>query len=389
MTEAESSALIVISKNWLLPTKLKPGRTPSKDAPLTKRKAQNREAQRAFRERRAAKVLELETNVNELKNLVNKLQEEHFQKIQYMTLENEQLKQKNEQLQKEIVYFKKEYEKIFNSTHFDRHHQPNSSMTNDNLSNVTFNKKINIEMGDCPIKIIGQTVPLRKKPTNSQKNENSFKNVLLSNENLGNMDFVQYSEYKNFCNDSDCIKYQKKIEINDQDQVITDVSFSTPFTSRNDPIFGENDCGFCIGNPDICLCLQTQNNSKIRNVTEIDKSNILPPILMENNNDHEKTEEKSLKDIKKTSEKLEILEPSDYVVQNEYEPGSCPQCKADSLSMLFCKTLASKVNNQTSSNCCSNDEKKINYYNTIPNSNLDSNNNFLPCSAVYKTLSQH
>lgn len=51
---------ISMNKEWVLPPKPKPGRKPAVDNPPTKRKAQNREAQRAFRERRAAKVSELE-----------------------------------------------------------------------------------------------------------------------------------------------------------------------------------------------------------------------------------------------------------------------------------------------------------------------------------------
>lgn len=52
-------------KEWVIPPRPKPGRKPAGDAPPTKRKAQNREAQRAFRERRAAKVGELEQQLAE------------------------------------------------------------------------------------------------------------------------------------------------------------------------------------------------------------------------------------------------------------------------------------------------------------------------------------
>ena len=49
-----------LSKNWVLPPRPKPGRKPVQDVPTTKRKAQNRAAQRAFREQRANRVSELE-----------------------------------------------------------------------------------------------------------------------------------------------------------------------------------------------------------------------------------------------------------------------------------------------------------------------------------------
>ncbi|KAH7071452.1 hypothetical protein BKA63DRAFT_517985 [Paraphoma chrysanthemicola] len=51
------------SRNYGVPSRPKPGRKPATDEPQTKRKAQNRESQRAFRARKAAKVQELATQV--------------------------------------------------------------------------------------------------------------------------------------------------------------------------------------------------------------------------------------------------------------------------------------------------------------------------------------
>jgi hypothetical protein len=53
------------TKTWVVPPRPKPGRKPATDTPPTKRKAQNRAAQRAFRERRAARVGELEEQLKE------------------------------------------------------------------------------------------------------------------------------------------------------------------------------------------------------------------------------------------------------------------------------------------------------------------------------------
>jgi bZIP transcription factor/Minimal binding motif of Hap4 for binding to Hap2/3/5 len=54
------------SKEWIVPPRPKPGRKPATDTPPTKRKAQNRAAQRAFRERRAARVGELEEELKKI-----------------------------------------------------------------------------------------------------------------------------------------------------------------------------------------------------------------------------------------------------------------------------------------------------------------------------------
>lgn len=80
--------LIQTSKEWVLPPRPKPGRKPSVDTPASKRKAQNRAAQRAFRERRATRVQELEEKLAEVEkerdvkemglvNTINKLRVEN------------------------------------------------------------------------------------------------------------------------------------------------------------------------------------------------------------------------------------------------------------------------------------------------------------------------
>ncbi|KAL2405825.1 bZIP transcription factor hapX [Exophiala dermatitidis] len=82
-----SPPLSLTSKEWVIPPRPKPGRKPATDTPPTKRKAQNRAAQRAFRERRAARVGELEEQLKQieeeneqeqqaLKNTIQKLETE-------------------------------------------------------------------------------------------------------------------------------------------------------------------------------------------------------------------------------------------------------------------------------------------------------------------------
>lgn len=79
---------IATSREWVLPPRPKPGRKPSIDTPASKRKAQNRAAQRAFRERRATRVQELEEKLLEVEkdkevkevglvNTINKLKFEN------------------------------------------------------------------------------------------------------------------------------------------------------------------------------------------------------------------------------------------------------------------------------------------------------------------------
>lgn len=68
----------------MLPPKPKPGRKPAIDTPPTKRKAQNREAQRAFRERRAAKVGELEEEMKKMEEEDEREQESLRERIRQL-----------------------------------------------------------------------------------------------------------------------------------------------------------------------------------------------------------------------------------------------------------------------------------------------------------------
>lgn len=75
-TPLTPGASIGPTKQWVLPPRPKPGRKPATDTPPTKRKAQNRAAQRAFRERRAARVGELEEQLKETEEQRLKREEE-------------------------------------------------------------------------------------------------------------------------------------------------------------------------------------------------------------------------------------------------------------------------------------------------------------------------
>jgi len=78
---AQGAPPIMTRKEWIIPPRPKPGRKPATDTPPTKRKAQNRAAQRAFRERRAARVGELEEQLEETKEETQKREADMKEKI--------------------------------------------------------------------------------------------------------------------------------------------------------------------------------------------------------------------------------------------------------------------------------------------------------------------
>ncbi|GAW19389.1 hypothetical protein ANO14919_088750 [Xylariales sp. No.14919] len=89
----------ITSKEWVIPPRPKPGRKPATDTPPTKRKAQNRAAQRAFRERRAARVGELEEELEEQREEHERLQQQLHNQIDGLNAEVESLRSQRGALQ--------------------------------------------------------------------------------------------------------------------------------------------------------------------------------------------------------------------------------------------------------------------------------------------------
>ncbi|KAK3326637.1 hypothetical protein B0H66DRAFT_166748 [Apodospora peruviana] len=101
--DSPSQPLSMTSKEWVVPPRPKPGRKPATDTPPTKRKAQNRAAQRAFRERRAARVGELEEQLDEQK-------EEHDRTVRELQGRINRLENEAEILQSRCQWLEKSLE---------------------------------------------------------------------------------------------------------------------------------------------------------------------------------------------------------------------------------------------------------------------------------------
>lgn len=86
-TPMEGPKISMTSKEWVIPPRPKPGRKPATDTPPTKRKAQNRAAQRAFRERRAARVGELEEQLDQFRADNEKRESDLKEKIHSLELD--------------------------------------------------------------------------------------------------------------------------------------------------------------------------------------------------------------------------------------------------------------------------------------------------------------
>lgn len=93
------------SKEWVLPARAKPGRKPSESEPLTKRKAQNRASQRAFRERKQSYLSDLEAKVA----AYEAAEIDRSVEIQKVA---QKLRAENEALRKEVVLWKDKFMQI-------------------------------------------------------------------------------------------------------------------------------------------------------------------------------------------------------------------------------------------------------------------------------------
>ncbi|KAL1836213.1 hypothetical protein VTJ49DRAFT_5420 [Mycothermus thermophilus] len=95
----QTGSLSMTTKEWVIPPRPKPGRKPATDTPPTKRKAQNRAAQRAFRERRAARVGELEEQLEEEKENHERAVRELQERISHLELETQTLQSRCQMLE--------------------------------------------------------------------------------------------------------------------------------------------------------------------------------------------------------------------------------------------------------------------------------------------------
>ncbi|KAK0739332.1 hypothetical protein B0T21DRAFT_284402 [Apiosordaria backusii] len=99
---SQPTAMSMTSKEWVIPPRPKPGRKPATDTPPTKRKAQNRAAQRAFRERRAARVGELEEQLDEQKEEHERVVQELQERINHLEAERQTLRSRCQWLQSQL-----------------------------------------------------------------------------------------------------------------------------------------------------------------------------------------------------------------------------------------------------------------------------------------------
>lgn len=306
---------IVTRKEWVVPPRPKPGRKPATDTPPTRRKAQNRAAQRAFRERRAARVGELEEQLEEVKD--------------------EQLKRETEmrnnitRLEAEVLRFNNELQSWrLRCNTLDRiaeHERGEKETALAELSCLRNNART--ETGAVPLmRRVRQQEPKVLTPASEPER-----------------------------------RAERRFGPADPSTSI-EIDFTAQFSSKTEPIDSIQDmehsarplaesCGFCKEGT-YCMCAASAANTEQEN--QIQLAPLSNEVLL-----NEITPPPSDTDMDGTgTTKLRAMHPAKMhrsVTSNSCTngPGTCQQCQNDPKSGLFCRSLAA-LREPTASNSCVN-----------------------------------
>jgi anti-sigma28 factor (negative regulator of flagellin synthesis) len=401
------------SKEWIIPPRPKPGRKPATDTPPTKRKAQNRAAQRAFRERRAARVGELEEQMKQM-------EEEEEQKRRVLEADIERLQREVEQYSTNLGLWVEKCRRLERELAAER--DAKSTLNNrDALSTesallpgrtYTTHDKHNAqssareELPDVPLGCGNCT-----SATSCRCIDEAF-NVL----NAATDDGGESSRTKRPHSPAP-IDTQKRVKPEPHDELETD--FTTAFSSRPYPSSvprpsdsSHDPCGFCQdGTPCICAEMAAEDARDRAAATSLhnaalqqSSSSGLMPLM---NQLSPFTPPPSEGDVASTPQASQNVPHAAKVNSCASGPGTCVQCRTDPNSTLFCKALhASRSQSRaaptvccgTSSGCCQNSQSNNRTTNatrptalTIPSDSGVANGRSirLTCADAYTTLSRH
>ncbi|KAJ5836413.1 bZIP transcription factor bZIP-1 [Penicillium robsamsonii] len=339
----------ITSREWVIPPRPKPGRKPATDTPPTKRKAQNRAAQRAFRERRAARVSELEEQMKEI-------EDSHDIQVASLQQKIENLSGEVDQCREEMGWWR------------DRCHALEKEVSIERSAKEAIVKEFRSSFAGPNVSKpvpIPDSVPLppRKsrssrmediQPTSTERNkEDGQMNVPLGCSNCSNahcqciedafgmpMDTHESSRARHPPHGVGSPERDHRDPHIKPDPEEMEIDFTAQFSSAptqshdhdvsSPPV---DPCGFCQdGTPCICAEMAAQEQQRVRNANTFE-TNRLAPIQSIS----QFTPPPSEGDVRS-----EVVLPPISQATNPCAngPGTCAQCLADPRSTLFCKTLA-------------------------------------------------
>jgi hypothetical protein len=390
----------------VIPPRPRPGRKPATDTPPTKRKAQNRAAQRAFRERRAARVGELEEQLKETEEERLKREGEMHDQIQEQNAEITRLLEDVQRLTRERASFQ------HRCIELERKYETERRTKEDALLEVSYLRNGARSTGT-------DAVPLpprrRQQPKTTIPEPTGCGNcttnscmcveatVSLASSGCGNCTDLSHCQ----CLEetlkipmlvdatlqqvkrprsvspglSDLKRPRVSIEQPDSSEIDFTARFAVKTVSSQERIFQEQnsmsrtiveDCGFCADGT-YCVCaaeaaaMNTPDNQDNRLAPILNLSEVTPP-----------PSENDVTVSETNNYKLPLLHPNHRTHHalpppppNRMEPGTCPNCIEDPKSGLICRSLAAMRASNPS------DE----------NSNIIQPT--LSCQDAYKTLASH
>ena len=418
---------IVTQKEWVIPPRPKPGRKPATDTPPTKRKAQNRAAQRAFRERRAARVGELEEQLEETNN-------------EYLKKENE-LRDQISRLEANVQRFSGEVQSWrLRCDTLDRIAEYERKEKEAALAELSYLRNGVMTTGTDavplpPRRARGPVPPLIEYSQNPQAVEPvgcgscmsggrcaCIEQTIISTSGCGNCspdthcqcleDTIKEAanlpvsmELKRSCSPS--TEQSEKRQRQSDPTTPLEIDFTAQFLSKpieqlqpshdsavqistRPPI---ESCGFCEEGT-YCVCAEAVATAAR---DEREHENRLAPLL------NEVTPPPSETDVVDgTLTKLPPMHPNQMhrpvnaaTTSNSCvnEPGTCQQCQSDPRSGLFCRSLAAMRASSTPGakpeGCCGGNASGGGCCKSLPTATPSQPPPSLSCADTYKTLSTH
>lgn len=398
----------VTTKEWVIPPRPKPGRKPAVDTPPTKRKAQNRAAQRAFRERRAARVGELEEQLRKIEDENERDEDALRAKIKELSSELEQRagevswwKERCHLLEKDIAVERSAKEalvKEFRSSISDKRDDdqenapPALRRSSRNKQSISGGQKKSIMR---EIKVAPEnTFPQMRQGTENTFNISRSTDIQEISFNTKRPQATQATHtagnYKRSRPDLIVKPDPEEMEID-----FTSRFISAPYTATNSNAASPSAfdrCGFCQdGTPCICAEMAAED--------EAEKRNAMDTRLAPMQNFSQFTPPPSDGDVRSEFAPPAAANPC------ENGPGTCAQCIADPMSTLFCKSLAAarSAAGDSNSGCCGGKgagpnggccQTRSTTRNSKKTSNISTEESFnraisLSCADAFTTLSRH
>ncbi|KIW53832.1 hypothetical protein PV05_06244 [Exophiala xenobiotica] len=332
-----TTTLSLTSKEWIIPPRPKPGRKPATDTPPTKRKAQNRAAQRAFRERRAARVGELEEQLKQIEE-----ENEHEQEVLKTTIDD--LEKEVDQYRTDLANWIDRCRRLENelvalrsapsSTTKTSESGQDKSSTTDTAINDT-----SVGCGNCTLE------------TRCQCIDDAF-------QAMGGEAAANTHQHEKRPHSPVQVDVEKRIKVEPKDNM--EIDFTAMYASKDLPSITRPEdgsptsavadpCGFCSdGTPCICAEMAAeQEQARNQLIAPVNLARppgaVNPPRQLD-----QFTPPPSEGDVAMAIPALSM--PAGCASG----PGTCAQCRADPNSTLFCKSLAASraQSTATPSGCC-------------------------------------